>query len=55
VVLGQVPLTPQGLGDTSQAVLQPFQHKGGSLGQCLREVKRLLGKALPLNPIQLPK
>jgi hypothetical protein len=39
VVFGQVPLSPQGFGDTSQAVLEPFQHKSGSLSQCPNEVK----------------
>ncbi len=39
VVLGQMTLTSEGLGDASQTFLQPFQHGSGSVSQHRSEVK----------------
>jgi hypothetical protein len=46
VVLGQMPFTPQGFGDTSQTILQAFQHRTGSLGHGRSKVKRLAPRTL---------
>jgi hypothetical protein len=53
VVLGQVTLSTEGFRDSTEAFLQPFQHKGGSLRDSSNQVKHPTLKTLKLRKIRV--